>query len=83
MTIVLYVMSIGVLVEGAVAMITPETFIRVLHRRTPAEFGKGPYPSVFDRMILKTQNPRNVRVLGLFLFIGGICFLVGLVATSR
>lgn len=47
-------------------IIAPDAVIRSRQRRLGEDFGKGEYPSVFER-IIGTENPRHIRIFGVFL----------------
>lgn len=47
-------------------LIAPKAVIRSRQRRLGEDFGKGDYPSVFER-IIGTENPRHIQIFGVFL----------------
>lgn len=66
MRVFLGVLSAVVVLEAVVFIVAPAAVIRYRKRRTGEGFGRGPYPSVFER-IFGTENPWHIRILGVVL----------------
>lgn len=60
------VLSAIVVLEAVVFIVAPAAVIRYRKRRTGDDFGKGPYPSVFER-IFGTENHWHIRIFGVVL----------------
>jgi uncharacterized protein YjeT (DUF2065 family) len=60
------VLSAIVVVEALVFIVAPAAVIRYRKRRTGEDFGKGPYPSAFER-IFGTENHWHIRIFGIVL----------------
>lgn len=60
------VLSAIVVAEAVVCIVAPAAVIRYRKRRTGEDFGKGPYPSVFER-IFGTDNHWHIRIFGVVL----------------
>jgi hypothetical protein len=69
--ILLWVLTALGVIEGLICIVAPATVIRYRNRRFGEDFNRGPYPSVFERVV-GTENPRHVQIFGTFLLTGGV-----------